>query len=113
MTEINLNDVTEGLRASKDALDIVKGVLGLLPKGEDADKAASQIEVAEKAFRASEAQLAKALGYNLCQCIFPPETMLWKQDRQVYACDACGNQINPQPAVQRKESSWAGRRHGR
>lgn len=113
MADINLNDVAEGLRAGKDALEIVKGVLGLLPKNKEAEKAASQLEAAEKGLEASKAQLAKALGYKLCRCTLPPQPMLWKQASQVYACDVCGNQINPKPVIQtRSGASWGRARRG-
>ena len=55
------------------------------------------IEKAEKALRASEAELAKALGYKLCQCTFPPQIMLSKghhaeQGMEIFKCEKCGKQ---------------------
>lgn len=38
----------------------------------------------------AKAQAAKALGYALCKCKFPPEPMLKQSDGR-YKCPACGD----------------------
>jgi len=89
--------LSDYIRASKDLIEIFKGLKNLLPKGERAEEAQERIDQAEKALRASEAQLAKAFGYNLCQCTFPPQIML-SQGRhprlgdEIFKCDKCGKQ---------------------
>jgi hypothetical protein len=60
------------LTAATTALDIFKGIKSELPKGPVADRAATEIAKAEEALKASEAELARALGYRLCRCEFPP-----------------------------------------
>src|SRR5262249_48823266 len=69
-----------------------------LPPG--SDKAVSkQIEKAEAALRASEVELAKTLGYTLCQCTFPPQIMLWKEAEKSHVCPRpeCGRRIEAAP----------------
>ena len=93
----DFHQVSEYIRASKDVLDILKTLGGLLPKGEKADAAKERLDQAEKALRASEAELAKALGYNLCQCTFPPQIMLSKgrhatHDQEIFECPRCSKQ---------------------
>ena len=40
----------------------------------------------------SDAALAQKLGYNLCQCQFPPSIMLWRERQSAYVCQnaECG-----------------------
>jgi hypothetical protein len=65
-----------GFDAIKTALGLVKDVQGTLPPGEKKEAAARALEEAEKQIRLGEAQIAKALGYPLCRCTFPPTPML-------------------------------------
>lgn len=113
---MDLNDVSEYLKASKDVLDILKTLGGLLPTGPNADAAQQRLEQAENALRASEAQLAKALGYQLCQCTFPPQIMLWREDRDAHVCprSECGHGVTS-TMVRRSEQggSWNRARRGR
>ncbi len=92
---MDMNEISNYLRSAKDALDIVKSTLGLLPRGPGADKVEERIATAETALKASEAELAKALGYQLCQCTFPPQIMLWQQSQQLQVCSRCGNTVDP------------------
>ncbi|MDQ6701919.1 MAG: hypothetical protein M3Z96_01830 [Pseudomonadota bacterium] len=83
---MDLSNWTAYLSAAKTALDIFKGIRAEIPKGPKADEAQRQIEKAEQALRVSEVELAKALGYNLCQCTFPPSVMLWSEKEQAHLC---------------------------
>jgi len=65
-----------GFDAIRTALGLVKDVQGALPAGEKKEAAARALEEAEKQIRLGEAQIAKALGYPLCRCTFPPTPML-------------------------------------
>ena len=94
---MDTNEISEYIRASKGVLDIFKTLGGLFPKGPDSEKANQQLEQAEKALRASEVQLAKALDYHLCQCTFPPQIMLSvgrhpDHDDKIFKCPKCDNQ---------------------
>ncbi len=123
-----LQDISEYLKATKDVLDILKSLGGLLPKGEDANAAQRRLGQAEDALRASEAQLAKALDYHLCQCTFPPQIMLSKgyhedYNKEFFECPECKKQTPSQKwfeqqvrVTQHNQSSgptWGPRRRGR
>lgn len=110
------DDINQYLVIGKNALDIAKGLIGLLPKGPESEKAASEILRAEEALTTSEAQLAKALGYRLCQCTFPPQIMLWREDQEAHICPRpeCGHALTP-TQVRRSDQggSWNRARRGR
>lgn len=97
-----MDEILLYLQASKQVLDILKTLGGLLPKGQDHAAMQRRLAEAENALRASEVQLAKALGYHLCQCTFPPQIMLSKgyheahSDTEVFVCAACNKQ-EPSP----------------
>jgi hypothetical protein len=113
---MDMNDISEYIRASKDVLDILKTLGGLLPKGPDSDAAKQRLEQAEKALRASEAQLAKALGYQLCQCTFPPQIMLSKgrhpvhDTNEIFECPNCGKKEPPESKFQALDQMRSGPR---
>lgn len=89
---------TEYLTSAKAALDVVKGVQGILPK-DKADKAEAEIKKAEAALKNGQAELAKKLGFRLCRCEFPPQIMLWKADIRKNVCPACGDKYPPDQNV--------------
>ena len=68
--------VKSGFDAIRTALGLVQDVQGALPAGEKKEAAARALEEADKQIRLGEAQIAKALGYPLCRCAFPPTPML-------------------------------------
>ena len=70
------------LGAAKSALDLFRGIRAELPQGPLSDQAASQIETAAKALKASEAELAKSLGFKLYKCSWPPQIMLWNNEKR-------------------------------
>ena len=76
---MGLTDWTAYLSAAKTVLDLFKGIRAELPTGPKSQQIKEQIDKAEGALKASEAELAKALGYKLCQCTFPPQIMLWSE----------------------------------
>jgi hypothetical protein len=88
-------DVAEYIRISKDALNIFKTAYGLLPKGEKRDDIERRVRAAEDALRRSDVALAQKLGYDLCQCTWPPQIMLWHNNERVFVCPRpeCGRRI--------------------
>jgi hypothetical protein len=83
------------LTASKTALDILKGVRELLPKGEKSDEAGKRLEEAERSLKLSEAELARGLGFRICRCAFPPQIMLWNEGEKASVCAVCGHRYPP------------------
>jgi hypothetical protein len=93
MSDGLFQDIAEYIRLSKDGLDLMRGAWSLLPKGEKRDEAEHKLRAAEEALKRSDAALAQKLGYQLCQCTFPPQIMLWKEAQKHTACSNCGRKI--------------------
>lgn len=99
----------EYLGAAKTLLDLFKGIKSELPAGEAA-KAQAGIEKAEAAMKTTEAEIAKALGFKLCKCTFPPQVMLWNEQKKTNVCPACNHQYPPRPEIQQLGSGRFGGR---
>tara|TARA_R110002074_G_scaffold377728_1_gene555311 strand:+ start:488 stop:856 length:369 start_codon:yes stop_codon:yes gene_type:complete len=94
---MELTEISAYIHASRDVLGLLKTMTEMMPKGQEADRAADCLKEAERVLQVSEAQLAKALGYTLCQCTFPPQIMLSKghharHDTEVFQCPSCNKQ---------------------
>ena len=83
---VDPTEVAGYVTAAKSAVDIMKSVLALMPKGENKDALKQKITDVEQALKRTDAKLAHELGYKLCQCTFPPQIMLWKEKEKLYAC---------------------------
>src|SRR6266571_3828864 len=101
------NTWAQGAAALKSAFDALRAVFGLvkdvrgLASPEQAKAITAAVDKAEAAAKVAEAEIAKALGYELCKCQFPPIAMLTvgyfgrpvaghKEGDQVYECPKCG-----------------------
>ena len=81
--------MTDAISSCVQALNLWKAAKDLMPDSQEkreADKALSQ---AEKSFLVAQSQVAFELGYNICQCSWPPPIALLQKDR-VRRCPACG-----------------------
>lgn len=97
--------IVRGAGAPKSAFDAMRDLLGLykdakdvLPEGKK-EAAALAISNSEKQIAIAEAQIAQALGYQLCRCEFPPVIMLAvgtiedhvaRTNKAVFECPSCG-----------------------
>lgn len=95
---MELSELSAYIHASRDVLGLLKTMTEMMPKGQDADRAAEGLREAERVLQMSEAQLAKALDYKLCQCSFPPQIMLSKgyhprHNTEVFQCPSCDKQF--------------------
>lgn len=112
----DLPDLTEWVRAGTDAMRMMKTLIDVMPAGEDRNAAQQKLDEASDSLALSEAQLAKALGYKLCQCTFPPQIMLWQEDQEAHICPRpeCGHALTP-TQVRRSDQggSWNRARRGR
>lgn len=100
----------------KTGLDLLRSVIGLtrdakelLPDGSQKDAITRSLEEAEKASRLAEAQIAQALGYHLCKCTFPPQTMLSAGSHPLrgeafFKCPICGKQVPSEQYLNRSQS---------
>jgi hypothetical protein len=92
---VDLLDLKSYVELTKSAVDLMKSAYSVLPKGPQRDEAEDKIKAAEDILRRSDAKLAKELNYQLCQCSFPPQIMLWREAERAFACPApgCGHKI--------------------
>ena len=73
------------------ALTMIKQVKELHPQGPQREVAEKAIVDAESAFRIAEAKAAQELGYELCQCTWPPQIKLLVAGGN-HKCPKCGHQ---------------------
>ncbi len=80
------------------ALRFMKDARDLIPNSAEKNSATEALENAEKAAAIAEAEIAQALGYELCRCEFPPTPMLQvgfmspfhgRKGGPVYECPKC------------------------
>jgi hypothetical protein len=63
--------------ALRSAMGLLKDAKELLPPGDQRQQAITQaLATAESSSKIAEAEVAKALGFELCKCQFPPTPML-------------------------------------
>ena len=101
---MDITSIAEGVSALKTGFDTVRAVLGLvkdvqgvLPPGDKKEAIGQSLAHAERQVQLAEAQVARALGYRLCRCTFPPIPMLlvgfrlngFDQPEDVHECPAC------------------------
>jgi len=100
------NHVVSGISAVKTTFDALRSAIGLvkdtkdlLPKSNTTASITAALATAESSSRIAEAEVAKALGYELCKCQFPPTPMLTvgsidnpaaKMRGPVFECPRCG-----------------------
>jgi hypothetical protein len=102
----NPQDWQQGTGAIKMGIDTLRSLWALTKDIRGSDRKDAD-EVVEKAFeeaetsaKIAEAEIAKALGYELCRCAFPPTAMLTVghftrgvkigEYKPVYECPKCG-----------------------
>jgi hypothetical protein len=86
--------------ALRTAIGLVKDTKELLPKNDTTAVITAALVTAESSSRIAEAEVAKALGFELCKCSFPPSIMLTVGEHNgrsklgtgpVYECPRCGS----------------------
>ncbi|WP_271896156.1 hypothetical protein [Candidatus Phyllobacterium onerii] len=102
--ELDPQVVASGANAAKSAIDALRALLGIytdatksLP-AKDQQTATLAIEKSIEQLDIAEAQIARALGYELCKCQFPPTVMLTvghsnargNKPGPIYECPKCG-----------------------
>ena len=89
---MDLQSLESGLGLLRGALDSMKAVKDLLPKGPKRNEVESRLQDAERQVALSESQIAQSLGYKLCKCTFPPRIMLSRgvlYDQENFVCPKC------------------------
>ena len=98
--------LASGISTVKTAFDALRAAIGLvndtknlLPKDEKTATITAALATAELSSRIAEAEIAKALGYELCKCQFPPTPMLTvgsidvpqaRRHGPLFECPKCG-----------------------
>jgi hypothetical protein len=97
-------DPMSAMTTVKSAIDMLRGAIALpkeataLTSDGTAKKAATKdLEAADHSARVAEAEIAKAMGYQLCQRTFPPQIMLSEgrhplSGEEVFRCSRCKKQ---------------------
>jgi hypothetical protein len=87
-----LQSVKDVFSLLRDSIGLVKDAKGLLPAAQQRAVDES-LDKAERATVLAEAQIAKALGYQLHDCTFPPQIMLAVKTPhgEEKRCPACGH----------------------
>lgn len=79
------------LATAGQLLSVFKQAKDILPDSKEKDDATQALETAESSLKITEVKLAQSLGYELCQCSWPPKIMLYKHKLDEYHCEECGN----------------------
>jgi hypothetical protein len=91
--EIDPGVLAQWLQDAKLGFGLLQSAAGLLPKGPNRSAAEAKLAEAAAALEQSEANVAKALGYSLCKCTFPPQIMLWIEAEGADVCGTCGHRV--------------------
>ncbi len=107
-----MEGVKLGLSLFGQAIGLVKQTNDLLPDSKDKEAIEKSLEGAGKAAKMAEAQIAQALGYELCKCTFPPQIMLSNGYKEVdysqqeeYICPLCNKSSISPPAPDLPDAS--------
>lgn len=71
-----MDSVKIGISLLSETIGLVKKTQEILPESDSKKAIEKSLDEAIKATKLAEAQIAQALGYNLCKCTFPPQVML-------------------------------------
>ncbi len=92
-------EITSILQASKMTISLLKEMKDLMPSSVQKDEFSQKILKVEKDLALAEASTAKELGYDLCKCTFPPQIMLYNNERNATICPNCDKNISGSFAV--------------
>ena len=86
-----IEEIFGALRIAKSAIEIGKEAKDLLPDGNQKEEISKKIEDSERDLALAEASTAKDLGYDLCQCTYPPQIMLYDNETGSTICPLCSH----------------------
>jgi hypothetical protein len=111
---IEISDLQNYIHAGREAIELLKNTLLLLPKGAPKDEIEKKIQHAEQILKGADCKLAKDLGMKLCECTFPPQIMLWKEREQAHVCPnpECGARKERPKPVMARGATWGTSRRG-
>ncbi len=83
--------LSAGFKTLKEVVTAIKAIKELLPENKK-NEVSMGIDGVEANLKIAEAQIAQALGYQLCQCEFPPVIMLNVENsgrNKIFQCPKC------------------------
>lgn len=93
-------EISAILAAAKTALDIGKEAKSMLPNANERNEIEKKLEATENQLKLAEANYAKNLGHDLCQCSFPPQIMLYNKNERATICPDCSHSISKKMEVE-------------
>lgn len=93
-------ELTAFAELSKRLISLVKEVSDALPDGARRENIERELKLAERELALAEASTARELGYELCQCTFPPQIMLFTGKGRTFKCPNCKHEVDKSMAVQ-------------
>ena len=114
MFELDLSSIKESLALFKESIGLLKSAKDLLPESHSKSAAEKSLIAAESAAQIAEANIAKAFGYPLCHCSFPPGIMTLVSAgsrRDLYHCPKCnedffvGGKLSGKPVISNARES--------
>jgi hypothetical protein len=92
-----LGQLTQAFDALRATIGLAKGTVDSISDLRERAAAKKSVEELERSAQLAEADMAKAFGYQLCRCKFPPQVMLTVgfNDNGDYKhqCPACGSVV--------------------
>ena len=93
--------IAAGIQALRGVAALFKEAKDLIPDESKRQQLESKLEAAERELRTAEADTAKSLGHELCQCEFPPAIMTKRRSERAWTCPNCGDKYEPPGASMR------------
>ncbi len=93
--DIDFDQLKIGLQLFKESIGLIKDVKDTLPESPQKEAASKSLIAAEAATQIAEANIAKAFGYPLCHCSFPPGIMTgisYGSRQDLYKCPKCNKE---------------------
>lgn len=92
---------TKGLATLRGAIDQLKSATDQLPSGDQKTAIEKQIVEIERAIQLGNAELGQSLGFQLCNCSFPPQVMVSQggveeAHLESFMCPNCKKRISVQ-----------------
>jgi hypothetical protein len=86
---------SEYIKTGSEAFVLLKTLYPLLPTSPSRDAIEAKILAAEEALKKADVALARAWGFKLHDCTFPPQIMLYDKIVRNRICPNCG--FTPRP----------------
>ncbi len=99
--------LAEYIKAGAEAIVLLKTLYPLLPT-QSRDEVEAKIAAAEDALQKANVFLAQQWGFQLHDCTFPPQIMLYNKSLNERVCPSCGfkTNFNRRISAEDYEDTW-------